>query len=62
MALAAVVLAVCCAGPVLAGGAVLAAVTGFVAGVWWLFALGGLVLALSLVGLRRRSGSPEGKR
>jgi hypothetical protein len=62
MALAAVVLVVCCAGPVLAGGAVLAGVTGFVAGAWWLFALAGMLFVLALIGLHRRAGSAGGKR
>ncbi len=62
MALAAVALVVCCAGPVLVGGAVLAAVTGFVAGARCLFAFAGLLFGLALIGLRRRAGSAECRR
>ena len=54
---AAMVLVVCCAGPVLAGGAVLAAVTGFVSGAWWLLAIAGVLCIVALIRLGHRSRS-----
>ncbi len=56
---AAFVLVACCAGPVLAGGAVLAAVTGFVTGGWGLLAMAAIVGALTILAVRRRSNSSK---
>ena len=55
-----VVLVVCCAGPVLVGGAALAAIGGFVSGAWRLWAVAGVLCIVALIGLRQRSRSaPE---
>lgn len=59
MLAAAVVPVACCAGPVPAGGVVLAAITGFVAGAWWRFASAAVLCVVVLVGLRHRSRSPH---
>ena len=55
MIVAAFVLVVCCAGPMLAGGALLAALTGFVSGAWGLFTLAAMVCVIALLVGRRRS-------
>lgn len=55
MIVAALVLVVCCAGPVLAGGALLAALTGFVSGALGLFALAAVFCVVALLVVRRRA-------
>ncbi len=57
MIVAAFVLVACCAGPVLAGGAVLASVAGFVTGAWGLLALAAVLCAAALLVMRHRAKS-----
>ena len=52
---AAFILVVCCAGPVIAGGALLAAITGFVSGAWAWFGLGAVLCGLALLVAHHRS-------
>lgn len=59
MIVAAFVLVVCCAGPVLVGGALLAAVTGFVSGAWGLLALAAVLCVVALLVVRRRSNASK---
>lgn len=59
MIVAGFALVVCCAGPVLAGGALLAGLTGFVSGGWGLVALAAVLCVMALLVGRRRATAPR---